>query len=153
AGSDRRRAVAVRACDRLDARATRRVPPRGALGVAGDDRARSWHHAARGRAAGGVATRDPPAATSPPRRPGARAREARAMTATLLEISPDEYHTRPAFSSSLAKILIDRSPLHAKQARGKTPTKQMDRGTAGHTFLLGKGKRIEPVPFDSYHTK
>ncbi|HEY6174415.1 MAG TPA: PD-(D/E)XK nuclease-like domain-containing protein [Kofleriaceae bacterium] len=75
------------------------------------------------------------------------------MTATLLDIAPDDYHARPAFSSSLAKILLDRSPLHARQARGKLPTKQMDRGTAGHTFLLGKGKRIAPVPFDTYHTK
>ena len=80
------------------------------------------------------------------------------MTASLLDVTPDEYHLRQGLSSSTAKTLISRSPLHAWQqhpsygAKGKTATKAMDRGQAGHTFLLGKGKRIACLPYKDWRT-
>jgi len=74
------------------------------------------------------------------------------VTAALLDVSPDAYHERPAFSSSLAKVVLSRSPLHAKQGYRKVPTKQMDRGSAAHTFLLGKGKRIACLPYKDWRT-
>jgi hypothetical protein len=79
--------------------------------------------------------------------------------AELITIEPDAYHQLPGFSSTIAKELIDRSPLHAWQkhplygAKGKSPTKAMDRGTAGHTMVLGKGKRIACLPYDDWRTK
>lgn len=79
--------------------------------------------------------------------------------ARLLDIDPDAYHQLPGLSASTAKRIIKRSALHAWQehplygAKGKTPTKAMDRGTAGHTFLLGKGARIACLPYDDWRTK
>lgn len=79
--------------------------------------------------------------------------------ARLLNISPDDYHALPGFSASCAKTLIAQSPLHAWQehpeygAKGKKATKAMNRGTAIGTFLLGKGKRIARLPYDSWTTK
>lgn len=42
--------------------------------------------------------------------------------ARILDITPEEYHWLPSLSSSLAKILVDRSPAYAKEDRGKTPS-------------------------------
>lgn len=80
------------------------------------------------------------------------------MPATLLDISPDEYHTRPGLSASIATTLIKRSPMHAWQehpafgARGKEPTKAMDRGTVLHHLVLGKGKDFRVLDFDDWRT-
>ena len=75
------------------------------------------------------------------------------MTARILEVSPDEYHALPHFSSSIAKVLIERTPLHAKQMRGKPPTKEMDRGNVVHRLALGRGKAFAVLPFDDWRTK
>jgi hypothetical protein len=75
------------------------------------------------------------------------------MTAQLLDIDPDEYHKRPELSSTLAKTLNAKSPLHAKLERGKPPTKAMDRGKIIHRLLLGKGSAFEVCHFGDWKTK
>jgi hypothetical protein len=75
------------------------------------------------------------------------------MTARILNISADEYHALPHFSSSVAKELIARSPLHAKAAVGKKPTKLMDRGTVIHRLVLGKGKDYVLVNYGDWRSK
>lgn len=72
--------------------------------------------------------------------------------AKLLRIAPDEYHARDGLSSSVAKVLIERSPAHARHAHGKKPTKDMDRGSVVHRLVLGKGKSFEILNFDSFRT-
>lgn len=86
------------------------------------------------------------------------------MTARLLDCSPDEYHRLPGFSSSLAKILIGRSASHARdtfvrKAEGDAEedltddqVQRRERGTVLHALVLGKGKRIEVLPYDKYAT-
>ncbi len=81
------------------------------------------------------------------------------MTARILDILPDEYHTRPGLSASIATTLITRSPLHAHAehpcfgGKGKTPTREMDFGTVGHALVLGKGKQFESLDFDDWKTR
>ena len=75
------------------------------------------------------------------------------MTAAFLDISPDEYFALDAFSSSAAKIVIARSPAHARAGYRKAPTKAMDRGDVIHKLLLGKGKDFEVIQHGDYKTK
>lgn len=75
------------------------------------------------------------------------------MTARILNVSPDEYHALPGFSSSVAKTLVSRSALHAKSEIGKKPTKGMDRGSIIHRLVLGKGKDYEVVQHANWMTK
>lgn len=87
------------------------------------------------------------------------------MPARLLDCTPDEYHRLPGFSSSLAKILIGRSPSHAIDAYARKTeddgeedlTEQQlalrERGTILHALVLGKGKRIEVIRAADYKTK
>ena len=81
------------------------------------------------------------------------------MTAQLLRVKPDDYHQRPGFSASLAKTLIEKSPLHAWSehplygAKGKKPTKEMDFSSVVHAIVLGKGKRFKPLDYDDWRTK
>lgn len=81
------------------------------------------------------------------------------MTARLLDCSPDEYHLRPGLSASTAKVVIAQSELHAWQqhpsygAKGKEPSKLMDRGAILHQLVLGKGARFAVLPFDDWRTK
>jgi hypothetical protein len=79
--------------------------------------------------------------------------------AQLLHIDPETYHQRPEFSSTLAKTLIERSPLHAKAqhptlgSKKKRETKEMDFGSVVHTIVLGKGKRFEELDYEDFKTK
>src|SRR5689334_7736250 len=79
--------------------------------------------------------------------------------ATLLDISPDEYHSRPGLSASIATTLIARSPLHAYTAhpcfggKGKVATKEMDRGAVVHRLSLGRGKDFAIIDVDDWRTK
>lgn len=75
------------------------------------------------------------------------------MTATLLDVSLDEYFALEAFSSSAAKTLISRSPAHARAGFRKVPTKAMERGDVIHKLLLGKGKDFEVIEHGDYKTK
>lgn len=82
------------------------------------------------------------------------------MQARILDITADQYHAdpcvTPSLSASIAKILVDKSPMHAWAAHprlgGKkfTSTKEMDRGTLCHRILLGKGADIVEIPFADY---
>lgn len=59
----------------------------------------------------------------------------------------------PSLSSSIAKLLVRRSPMHAAHAHPRLnpdcepfdPTPAMDAGTILHKMLLGAGMEIEPV--------
>jgi hypothetical protein len=74
------------------------------------------------------------------------------MSAVILDVSPDEYHARPGFSSTIAKVLIDQSELHAKAAIGLKPSKNLDRGTVIHRLTLGKGKDYEVIHHGDWKT-
>ena len=78
--------------------------------------------------------------------------------AQLLDVEPDAYHELPGLSSSIAKVVIDQSPLHAFAqhrmfgGRGREATKLMDRGNVVHSLVLGRGKKFEVLDFDNYKT-
>lgn len=95
-----------------------------------------------------------------PELPLPAAKERTQVTAQILiDIDPDAYHERSEFSSTIAKTLIEKSPLHARAASplfggsGKKPTKDMDFGSVVHTLALGKGKRIAALDYDNFLTK
>jgi hypothetical protein len=75
-----------------------------------------------------------------------------------------QYHADPvivpSLSRSVAEILINRSPRHARHAHPRlTPqppseaTAAMDAGSALHKLILGKGDDIAVLPFDDYKSK
>lgn len=81
---------------------------------------------------------------------------------------PDtEYHADPvdvpSLSSSICKLLVTRSPLHAwyehprlnraKALEIETPTRAMDIGTAVHATILGQGRGVKEIVADDYRTK
>jgi hypothetical protein len=80
------------------------------------------------------------------------------------DMPEDAYHAdpcpEPSLSSSVAKLLIDRSPRHAwfahprlnpeHEAENKTA---YDLGRAVHKVLLGKGSDLVPHDFDDYRSK
>lgn len=74
------------------------------------------------------------------------------MTARILDITAAEYHALPNFSASIAKTVISQSPRHAREQRGKAPTKEMERGDVIHRLVLGAGKDFEVVNADSWRT-
>lgn len=72
----------------------------------------------------------------------------------------------PSFTQSLAKILLDRSPLHAFQAHPRlyVPTVEEDEGAekydkakaignAAHALMLGRGKTLAVEDFPDFRTK
>lgn len=71
----------------------------------------------------------------------------------------------PSFTQSLAKILLDQSPLHAYQAhpRLNVPTADEDEGeayakpkaigNAAHAMMLGRGKALAVEDFPDFRTK
>lgn len=86
------------------------------------------------------------------------------MTAArILDVSEEEYHRDPcevpSLSSSIAKILVQKSPLHAHAAhprlggRPRRPTKALDRGSLIHLLVLGEGGAVEIVDADSWRSK
>lgn len=80
------------------------------------------------------------------------------------DIPEKEYHRDPcplpSLSASVAKLLVNRSPMHAKNGHPKLnptwseeekeSTRPMDIGTAAHKLFLGKGRDVVTLPFDSY---
>lgn len=72
--------------------------------------------------------------------------------AQLINVSPDEYHALDAFSSSVAKTLVSKSPAHARSAYRKKPTEAMERGDIIHRLVLGKGKSFAIVHADDWRT-
>jgi hypothetical protein len=79
-------------------------------------------------------------------------------------ISPADYHAdpcpEPSLTQSIAKILLERSPLHAWTAHPRLNPdwdedndKKFDLGNVAHALVLGRGKDFEILPFDDYRTK
>lgn len=78
-------------------------------------------------------------------------------------IGEDAYHTdpcpEPSLSSSIAHVLVTRSPLHAWHLHPKLGggvgrrSAAMDRGSLIHKLLLGRGARIAVIDADDYRTK
>jgi len=85
------------------------------------------------------------------------------MTTQILNISTDEYLSDPcavpSLSYSVAKILLEKSPLHAWQIHPKLgglkkqPTPAMELGTLVHKFMLGEGHEIVILDFDDFRKK
>lgn len=85
------------------------------------------------------------------------------MTARRLDCSPAEYLADPApepsLSSSIAKVLCDQSPAHARLVHprlGGKPsenTPATDHGSLIHRLLLGKGAEIATVDASDWRTK
>lgn len=85
------------------------------------------------------------------------------MTAQRLECTTAEYLSDPApepsLSSSIAKIMLDRSPAHARLAHPRLggqrneSTPEQDMGTLVHRLVLGKGADVHPVPAGDWRTK
>lgn len=80
------------------------------------------------------------------------------------DIEADEYFAdpcpEPSLSHSIARILLDRSPMHAAAAHPSLPgfvdqksTAAMDDGSLLHGLILGAGKQIEIVHAEDYRTK
>jgi len=83
-----------------------------------------------------------------------------------LNVPEDAYHADPtgdlgpSLSSSIAHLMVTRSPLHAWYAhprlgsgRPMEPTEAMERGTLAHALLLGGGPEIVRVEHDNWRTK
>lgn len=81
------------------------------------------------------------------------------------DVSESDYHAdcvgpSPSLSSSIAKLMVSRSPRHAwfehprlnkaKALEVEAPTPAMDIGTAIHKLVLGEGKAIKEIPFDDF---
>lgn len=77
-----------------------------------------------------------------------------------------QYHAdpvkEPSLSSTVARILYDESPHHARYAhprlrnlpwKAKTIDRGMDMGSAVHKLILRKGQHIDTIPFDDYKKK
>lgn len=85
------------------------------------------------------------------------------MTATIMDCITTAYLDDPApepsLSSSIAKIMLDRSPAHARLAHprlgGKRNdgTPEQDMGTLVHRLVLGKGADVHPVSAADWRTK
>jgi hypothetical protein len=75
------------------------------------------------------------------------------VKARILDVSPDEYFALPHFSASAAKVLIAKSPAHAKAENKRKPTKAIDAGNVIHRLVLGKGKEYRVVNASDWRTK
>lgn len=88
------------------------------------------------------------------------------MNARLLTLSDADYFAdkvldTPTLSQSIARLLVDQSPLHAWAAHprlgncsGEEPTKALDDGTLMHHMLLGTGKdSVAIIDAKDYRTK
>lgn len=71
---------------------------------------------------------------------------------------------QPSLTQSIAKVLIDQSPLHAKTEHPRlTPPTEADEdekyvaaqaiGNAAHKMLIGRGKQIAAAPWNNWRTK
>lgn len=70
------------------------------------------------------------------------------MTAAAVDMDEQEYHSHPALSQSLAKLLLPPSvPAKFKWAKenSQPPRKAFDFGHAAHSLVLGVGKPVEVI--------
>jgi hypothetical protein len=77
--------------------------------------------------------------------------------AALYHADPAE---RPSLSSSVAKIILEKTPRHAWTAHPRlnpnfkaTADKKFDLGNVAHELILGRGGEFEEVEADGYQTK
>lgn len=81
-----------------------------------------------------------------------------------LDIPAAVYHAdpcdEPSLSSSIANLLLAKTPAHARLAHPRlnpafkeSPTSAMNLGAVAHEILLGKGGGFMVSPFDDYRTK
>ena len=80
-----------------------------------------------------------------------------------LDLTESDYHgdpcARPSLSSSIAKVLLDKSPLHAwhrhpRLGKGdREESKVFDAGRLGHKLLLGKGADVVRVDAGDWRKK
>lgn len=85
------------------------------------------------------------------------------LTARRIDVTEAEYHAdpceTPSLSSSLAKVLLAKSPLHAwhqhpRLGAGKREEKAVfDKGQLAHKLLLGKGREIAIIEADDFRSK
>jgi PDDEXK-like domain of unknown function (DUF3799) len=86
------------------------------------------------------------------------------IKARVLDVTPEQYHTdpclTPSLSSSIAKIIIERSPAHARLAHPRLGgaskhsfTESMSNGSVIHRMVLGKGSSFDTLEFPDYRTK
>lgn len=85
------------------------------------------------------------------------------MNAIRFDVPDEEYRKGdgvPRLSQSLAKTLLAYSPRHAwmecpalNPAFRPDDERKFDIGTAAHSILIGRGKRIQAVDFDDWRTK
>ncbi len=90
------------------------------------------------------------------------------MTATfkpgLQDWTPDQYHAdpcpTPALSSSLARTLLDKTPLHAWAQSPRLDDEYVrvektvfDVGSAVHKLYLGKGSDLKIINASAFNTK
>jgi hypothetical protein len=82
-------------------------------------------------------------------------------------IPHDEYLAdpviKPSLSSHIAKLLINKSPRHARHEHPRLnpsildevrrKTRPLDIGSAAHKLILGEGAAIDTIPFDAYTKK
>jgi hypothetical protein len=80
------------------------------------------------------------------------------------DVAATDYHTdpcpEPSLSQSIAKILLDQSPLHAFTAHPRLnidyqadQDQKFDLGNVAHLLMLGRGRDLEILPFDDYRKK
>lgn len=81
----------------------------------------------------------------------------------LYDMTAEEYHADPcpvpSLNHTIAKLLHERSPLHAFNAhprlgaQARKTTRAMDIGSAVHALALCKGAKIAEVKFDNFLSK
>lgn len=74
------------------------------------------------------------------------------------DMNEEDYHTQklldePALSYSIAKVLVNQTPMHARylhpklgNGKSKKSSAAMDKGSLAHSLILGKGKDIFVMP-------
>ena len=83
-----------------------------------------------------------------------------------LDVPAERYHAdtfggTPTLSSSIAKLLVTKTPAHARLAHPRLgepeeeadDESKFDLGSAAHEMILGRGAGISVAPFDSWRTK
>ena len=78
----------------------------------------------------------------------------------LAAMDAASYHRAPAFSASLARTILQKSPLHAwldsplnQNRESKEPSDAMLRGTAAHALILEGRNTLSVIDANDYRTK
>ena len=73
----------------------------------------------------------------------------------VYDISEEQYHADPAFSSSHARLLIDTCPAKLRHAidNPQPPNRNFDFGHVAHKLVLGRGDHVKVISADDFRTK